>query len=71
MCRGVQTGIKMYIISWIVTYVVIALGVFFFITPWYHLIAFLWLPFALQSILVVKKDFRNLQQLPSGNLAMI
>ena len=68
---GVQTGIKMYIISWIATFMVIALGVFFFITPLYHLIAFLGLPFALQSILLVKKEFGNPQQLPRANLAMI
>ncbi len=68
---GVRTGIKMYVISWIATYVVIALGVVFSITPWYHLITVLWLPFALQSILIVKKHYENLGQLPRANLAMI
>lgn len=68
---GVRTGIKMYIISWVATYSVIALGVVFSITPWYHLITFLWLPFALQSILIVKKHYEKLGLLPRANLAMI
>jgi 1,4-dihydroxy-2-naphthoate octaprenyltransferase len=68
---GVRTGIMIYISSWVATFVSISIGILFSITPWYHIITFLGLPLALQSIVLVKKHATNPQQLPHANLAMI
>lgn len=68
---GVKIGIKMYIISWVCTYVMIFLGIIFQFLPIFIIIVYLPIPLTFRSIKTLKKYYRNPKKMVPANLDMI
>ncbi len=68
---GKKSGVKLYAISWLCTYVVIAFGVFFRFMPVVTLLGLASLPLTLKSMLILKSNFENPEAMAPANLLMI
>jgi len=68
---GKKTGIKLYILSWIVTYCILLFSVLFSILPWPVLLSFISLPLVIDSIQKLVKTHRQPEKLFSANKRMI
>ncbi|MFX0137346.1 MAG: prenyltransferase [Candidatus Hodarchaeota archaeon] len=68
---GVVFGIRLYEISWIVTYSVLILGVILLILPYITLIALLTIPLTYRSIKILKRNYHDPKKLAPANLDMI
>ncbi len=68
---GVIFGIRLYVISWVVTYLCIIIGVIFLILPYIALISILTIPLTYRSIKVLRKNYHDPRKLAPANLDMI
>jgi 1,4-dihydroxy-2-naphthoate octaprenyltransferase len=68
---GVVFGIRLYEISWIVTYSVIILGAVFLILPYIAIISILTIPLTYRSSIILRRNYQNPKKLAPANLDMI
>jgi len=68
---GINAGIKLYILSWICTYIAIALGLILSILPIFSVITFIPLPLTIRSIKTLKENYSNPKFMAPANLDMI
>lgn len=68
---GIKSGIKLYILSWICTYLVVVGGVAFRIIPTTALIVFFSLPLVYKSIRILRTRFEDPVKMAPANLDMI
>jgi 1,4-dihydroxy-2-naphthoate polyprenyltransferase len=68
---GAENGIKFYVASWILTYIIILGGVALGILPWLSLIALLSLPLVYKSIQILRANYSSPTLLAPANLYMI
>lgn len=68
---GRRAGIKLYVLSWAITYLIILGGVAFRVLPLITLIGLLSLPLTYRSIKVLVKHYNNPSKMAPANLDMI
>jgi 1,4-dihydroxy-2-naphthoate octaprenyltransferase len=68
---GKRRGVKLYVASWVCTYLVIIIGTLIQVLPLITLLAFASLPTALRSIRTLQANYENPLKLAPANLDMI
>jgi 1,4-dihydroxy-2-naphthoate octaprenyltransferase len=68
---GNKFGIKVYIISWICTYLLILIGIIFRYLPIFMIITYCTIPLTYRSITILKKHNQNTIKMVPANLDMI
>jgi 1,4-dihydroxy-2-naphthoate octaprenyltransferase len=68
---GKKTAIKLYILSWIITYCVLFFSILFSILPWPVIICFISFPLVIDSILKIVRTNEQDEKLFSANKRMI
>jgi 1,4-dihydroxy-2-naphthoate octaprenyltransferase len=68
---GIKAGIKLYIISWICTYLIIGIGIIFSFLPIFTILAFIPIPLTYRSIIILNRNYSNPKLMAPANLYMI
>jgi 1,4-dihydroxy-2-naphthoate octaprenyltransferase len=68
---GNNFGMKLYIVSWICTYLIILIGMLFEYLPIFMIITFSTIPLTYRSITILKKHNQNIIKMAPANLDMI